>query len=116
MDVYNKLLSKLNDPEIQEKLLHAGVDRASLEADLKEFEALINKFETHFDSAIEEAQGLVNIDCQPGAINNAIQLLKPHSETLMKDAKEIRTFYIENLRPYVRQLMEYYKISPTPTP
>ena len=103
---YNLMKEKIQKVITQKEA--AGVDASKLKADMLTFEELIKKFDADRQAFIDALKNTQQFACgqSAGSFKDVLQTAQEKHRQVLADAKEIRNFYKNTIRPDLKALRD----------
>ncbi len=116
VNIYRGVVHRLRN--LVEKLTNRGCDASQVEADLAQFEALIDELSASFNLFLGQLHSVGIPVCQeePGDWKEAMGEVRDQLQAAKTKHREIRNFYKNTLKPHVRAAGQACRVSNSPTP
>jgi chromosome segregation ATPase len=102
--VYSNMTDRLSD--LSEKLKNKGADTAALDAAITELKKKIETFNTDLAVYKQAVSDLADMDCKtdPDGFKASLQASRTAQETASKDAKDVRTYVNDTIKPLLKTI------------
>ena len=111
--VHSNITDRLTD--LSEKLKNKGADTVALDAAITELKNKIETFNTDLAAYKQAVSDLADMDCttDPDGFKASLQASRTAQETVSKDAKDIRAYVNDTIKPLLKNIRTALEASNT---